>query len=157
MTDGKTCINRKSAAVIERGYNEKRVLPGLSMRSFEIARVERHDRGRKTGRVRTQFFVGRVAHLKFKRPAIDDVGVAGPELIQRFAVQADAWNVFVIARIVFTNDPQGFAIMQANGDAIKDRTAQIVNGHAWCHRIKSRSEENDKRAHAATVLVARHA
>jgi len=34
--------------------------------------------------------------LKFKRATVDDVSMAEPDLIQRFAIEPDALDVFVV-------------------------------------------------------------
>jgi hypothetical protein len=74
------------------------------MRRYKIREPKRHFRGRKTGRVGTQFFIWCVAHLKFKRATVDDVSMAEPDLIQRLAIESDALNVFVVFGIILTND-----------------------------------------------------
>ena len=66
------------------------------MRRYQISRLKRHFRRRKTGRVRTEFFIGRVAHLQFKRATVDDVSMAEPDLVQRLAIEPDALNVFIV-------------------------------------------------------------
>ncbi len=66
------------------------------MTRFQIRQLQRDFQGRKTGLVRTQFFIGRVAHLQFQRATVDDVSMAEPDLIQRLAIEPDALNVFVV-------------------------------------------------------------
>jgi len=65
------------------------------MRPLKIKRLQCHFRGRKTGLVRTEFFIGRVAHFKFKCATVDYVSMAEPDLIQRFAIEPDALDVLL--------------------------------------------------------------
>src|SRR5258707_343715 len=82
--------------------------------------------------------------------------MAEPDLIQRLSIGPDSLNVFVVFRTITYNDAYGLAVVQTDGEAIKNRAGKIVNRHAGRDRIKSHHRKDDKRAHAATVLVTGH-
>src|ERR1035438_6361595 len=141
-----------TAAGASSKLSEKLLLGG-----FESHWIQIHRRWWEIGRVCSQLFVWSAAQFQFERAAVDDVGVADPDFWSRLTVQLDALDIFIFCRVVPANNGKRFAIMQMDGDAVKNWAGDVVNRHAGCDRIKSHHGEYDEGAHTAAIFVAGHA
>jgi len=97
---------------------------GFSRSVLKCGGIYGQGRGRQIGGGGAEGFVGRVAHLQFEAATIDEVGVLDPDAGLGLAIELDALEVFVVGGIVPADDGEGFAVVEADVDAIKNGLAR---------------------------------